>query len=294
MKLVTYQLDGAVRHGSLHGPEGAETISDLGPGDLLGLLQGGPQALAAAERATGAAVPLRSVRLLAPVRRPGKIMCVGANYQDHIAEGGGTRVDKTNRVPSIFCKFASQVIGPDDPLPLPAHITDQTDWEIELAVVMGLHCRRASLNQALGYVAGYTIGNDISARTFNNGKEVEAYAGREWFEWLWGKWVDACAPLGPWLVTADEVGNPHDLGIRLALNGELKQNSNTSHMIFTIPEIIAFTSHFATLEPGDIILTGTPAGVGYATNTFLKPGDVLEGSIDRLGELRTLVIAPQP
>jgi 2-keto-4-pentenoate hydratase/2-oxohepta-3-ene-1,7-dioic acid hydratase in catechol pathway len=294
MKLVTYQFEGAVRHGILGGPEGAESIADLGSGDLSSLLQGGPQAMAAAERSGGPAVPLRRARLLAPVRRPGKVLCVASNYQDHIAEGGGAPLDKTKRVPAIFCKFASQVIGPDDPLPLPAHLTDQTDWEIELAVVMGLRCRRAAPETALGYVGGYTIGNDVSARTFNNGKPVEDYPGRDWFEWLWGKWVDACLPLGPWLVTPDEAGDPQSLGVRLALNGELKQNANTSEMIFSVAEIISFISQFATLEPGDVILTGTPAGTGLATSTFLKPGDVLEGSIDRLGELRTLAIAAQP
>jgi len=165
------------------------------------------------------------------------------------------------------------------------------DWELELAVVIGRRCRNLPVEQALAAVAGYTIINDISARTIDYGNERNDYAWREYFDWLMGKWPDSFAPLGPYLVTDDDVPDPQQLDMRLTLDGELRQHASTRDMIFGVAEIIAFASRFMTLEPGDLIATGTPSGVGDATGTYLRPGNVMEASITGLGTLRTPVQA---
>jgi len=167
----------------------------------------------------------------------------------------------------------------------------QVDWEAEMAVVMGRRARHVTAANAMDYVAGYTCFNDISDRSLAVNPER---VGRDWdkfFDWLVGKWFDGSAPCGPYLVTKDEVPDPHNLGVRLGVNGVQKQNGNTGQMIFRLPEIIAFISKVVTLEPGDLIATGTPAGTGVARGEFLKPGDVMEVEIDGLGLLRTPIAA---
>jgi 2-keto-4-pentenoate hydratase/2-oxohepta-3-ene-1,7-dioic acid hydratase in catechol pathway len=292
MKLVTFQAENGVRHGVLRGAEGAETIVDLGPGDLLSLLEAGSTGLARARGAAGPERALATVRLLAPLRRPPKLLALAANYQDHIAEGGGERVNKARIVPKPFLKPSSAIIGPDEPLTLPS-VSHTVDWELELAVVIGTRCRNVAVGQALATVGGYTIINDVSARTLDFGVELDNYAWKDFFDWLNGKWPDGCAPLGPYILTADEVPDPQNLELRLSVNGELKQHANTRDMIFGVAETIAFASRFMTLEPGDVIATGTPSGVGDTTGTYLKPGDVMVGSIEKLGTLRTPVQAPE-
>lgn len=290
MKLVTYRDGSATRHGRLRETGAEEMVVDLGAGDLLGLLEAGPAALESAQRAAGRELPLADVQVLAPLQRPPKLLALAANYQDHITEGGGTRVDKAGLAPKLFLKPSSAIIGPGQPLLLPA-VSQTVDWELELAVVIGRRCRHLPAEQALAAVAGYTIINDISARTVDYGNVRTDYAWREYFDWLMGKWPDGFAPLGPYLVTADEVPDSQSLDMRLTLDGVLRQCASTRDMIFGVAEIIAFASRFMTLEPGDIIATGTPSGVGDATGTYLRPGNLMEASITGLGTLRTPVQA---
>lgn len=290
MKLVTYRDQDAVRHGLLRGAGDAEVVVDLGPGDLLGLLDAGPEAIAAARQASGRTQPLAAVQLLAPLVRPPKLLALAANYQDHISESGGARVDKSGLAPKLFLKPSSAIIGPDQPLVLPA-VSQTVDWELELAVVIGRRARNVPVERALDAVAGYSIINDVSARTVDYGGPRSDYAWKEYFDWLMGKWLDGFAPLGPYLLTADEVLAPQNLDMRLTVDGKLHQCANTCDMIFSVAEIIAFASRLMTLEPGDIIATGTASGVGDATGTFLRAGNVMEASIAGLGTLRTPVKA---
>jgi 2-keto-4-pentenoate hydratase/2-oxohepta-3-ene-1,7-dioic acid hydratase in catechol pathway len=235
--------------------------------------------------------PLGNVRLHQPIDRPGKILAAAGNYQAHITEGGGSEVNVPRRTPRIFLKPSSALIGPDDPVVLP-RVSNEVDWELELAVVIGTRGRDVPVESALDHVAGYTIVNDVSARSMEWGiEDREVHEWDRFFDWLTGKWVDTFAPTGPWIVTADEMPDPHALGIRLELNGELLQDASTETMLFDCADLIAFISRFTVLEPGDIIATGTPAGVGAAIGRYLKPGDVMVGTIEGVGTLRTPVVA---
>jgi 2-keto-4-pentenoate hydratase/2-oxohepta-3-ene-1,7-dioic acid hydratase in catechol pathway len=226
----------------------------------------------------GMLYPLDSVRLLAPVPRPGKIVCIGLNYRDHAAEA------KLNvpAVPITFSKYATAVQHPGAPIVLPKAST-KVDYEAELAVVIGRKGKGIARERALDHVLGYTNLNDVSARDFQ-------FADRQWQR---AKSCDTFAPMGPAIVTADEVPDPNSLRISLRLNGETMQDSSTSEMIFKVDELVAFVSETVTLEPGDVIATGTPAGVGFARTppVFLKPGDVVEVEIEGLGVLRNDVRA---
>jgi 2-keto-4-pentenoate hydratase/2-oxohepta-3-ene-1,7-dioic acid hydratase in catechol pathway len=290
MKLVSYRDEGGVRHGVLRGESEAGTVVDLGPGDLLELIEAGRDGLERARTASGPERPLTSVRLLAPLVRPPKVLALARNYQDHITEAGLPPVNKERIVPKLFLKPSSAIMGPDEPLCLPT-ISHETDWEVELAVVIGTRCRNVAEDDALRMVFGYTIANDVSARTTDWGIDREGDRWDEFFDWLNGKWPDGFAPLGPYLLTADEVPDPQGLELKLLVNGEQKQRSTTREMISTVAETIAFASRFMTLEPGDVIETGTPSGVGATTGTYLKPGDVMEAWIEKLGTLRTPVHA---
>jgi 2-keto-4-pentenoate hydratase/2-oxohepta-3-ene-1,7-dioic acid hydratase in catechol pathway len=218
--------------------------------------------------------------LRAPIPRPGKIICIGLNYRDHAVESGMGIPDQ----PVCFNKFSSAVIGPEETILLPK-VAEQVDFEAELVVLVGRRGRHIPREDARGYVAGYMNGNDVSARDWQ--------FGRPGNQWLLGKTPDTFAPIGPYLVTADEIADPHQLSIALRLNGETMQSSNTREFIFTIDELIAYLSQLVTLEPGDLIFTGTPPGVGMARKppVFLKPGDTVEIEIDGLGVLRNPVAA---
>ncbi len=263
------------------------------PTDVLTLLESGPAAMerARAVVAEGRAPLVDGVRLLAPLARPPKLLAAASNYQSHITESGLPEVDKARIVPKLFLKPSSSIVGPDVPLVLPS-VSDSVDWELELAAVIGTRCRDVSLDSALEVVAGYTIINDISARSMSWGlPDREPNAWNDFFDWLNGKWVDGFAPLGPWFVTADEIPNPQALELELRVNDELRQHANTSQMIFGVAELVSFASRFMTLEPGDMFATGTPAGVGATTRTYLVPGDVMTGTIEGLGSLTTPVVA---
>jgi 2-keto-4-pentenoate hydratase/2-oxohepta-3-ene-1,7-dioic acid hydratase in catechol pathway len=284
MRLATYRGDnGEARAAAVVGDD----VVDL-PGSVRDILAGGLDAARAAA-ATGARRPLAEVRLLAPIPRPHKLLAAAANYQEHIVEGGLPPVDKSRIVPKLFIKPSSAIIGPDELLRLPS-LSDEVDWELELAVVIGAGGHDIPVARALDAVAGYTIVNDVSARSLRwDLPDRQPTNFDAFFDWLNGKWLDGFAPMGPWIVTADEVPDPDALPLRLTVNGEVKQEASTADMIFGTAELVAFASRITTLEPGDIIATGTPAGVGATTKVFLKPGDVMEGRVGDLGVLRTPV-----
>jgi 2-keto-4-pentenoate hydratase/2-oxohepta-3-ene-1,7-dioic acid hydratase in catechol pathway len=267
------------------------------PSDLVALLEQGPDAIrriADLLDAAGTAVssiPVGDVRLRAPIARPPKILAAAGNYQEHLVEGGAPRVDPARAVPKLFLKPASTILDPGAPFRL-SPISSSIDWELELAAVIGRQCREVPVGAALDVVAGYTIINDISARSMAWGlADREDGAWNGFFDWLNGKWLDGSAPLGPWFVTADEVRDPQALTMELRVSGAVRQSADTSQMIFSVAKLVAFASRFLTLEPGDIIATGTPAGVGSTTGTFLADGDVMEATIEGLGTLVTPVTA---
>ncbi|WP_426504837.1 fumarylacetoacetate hydrolase family protein [Dactylosporangium sp. McL0621] len=282
MRFVSYLRDGKVRHGRL---EDDETIAELGDGDLQALVErglpnhGGPQRT----------VPLGAVELRAPLQRPGKLLAAAANYQDHVTETGGDPLDKTRLSPRLFLKPPTSIVGPGAVIPLP-EVSHEIDWEAELAVVIGRPARNVTADDALEYVAGYMASNDVSARSMDYGFERDTDDKAVWFfDWLAGKWCDGFAPLGPWLLSADAAGDPQAIPVRLDVNGVTKQHGSTKDMIFTVAELIAHASRLMTLEPGDVILTGTPSGVGAATGEYLRAGDEMTVDLGPLGTLRNTV-----
>jgi 2-keto-4-pentenoate hydratase/2-oxohepta-3-ene-1,7-dioic acid hydratase in catechol pathway len=280
VKLATYRRDGQVRHGQIVGDT---HVTDLGPGDLSPLLgRPGPDPAAPRHR-------LEEVTLLAPLLRPGKILAVAANYQDHVTETGGDRIDRSRISPRLFLKPPTAISGPGQDIALPS-VSDRIDWEAELVVVLGRGGKDIPVEQALDHVAGYTVGNDLSARAMDYGYERDTDdSAVGFFDWLNGKWLDGFAALGPWVLTADEVPDPQALEISLELNGEVMQHGSTGDMIFSVAEQIAFASRIMTLEPGDLIYTGTPSGVGLASGRFLKPGDRMTARLAGVGDLVTTV-----
>ncbi|HTF06715.1 MAG TPA: fumarylacetoacetate hydrolase family protein [Asanoa sp.] len=299
MRLVTYRRAGAVRHGRLasdagdSGPQASRRgrvdtpsghrVVELGDGDLEGYLTG------RTGQTDGAEFALGEVELLAPLLRPGKLLAAAANYQDHVTETGAAPLDKSTLSPRLFLKPPTSIVGPDANVPLPA-VSSEVDWEAELAVVIGRRVRDVAEADALDVVAGYMTSNDISARSVDYGFPRDTDDKAVWFfDWLAGKWLDGFAPLGPWLVTADEVPDPQALSIHLDVNGVTKQSGSTKDMIFSVAELIAHASRLMTLEPGDVILTGTPSGVGAVTGEFLTAGDVMTVVVGPLGQLRNTV-----
>jgi 2-keto-4-pentenoate hydratase/2-oxohepta-3-ene-1,7-dioic acid hydratase in catechol pathway len=231
------------------------------------------------------AVSLESARVCAPVRRPGKIICLASNYQAHMDEAGITRAGHD---PWFFMKPGSAVIGPGEQIVMPGPRAP-VDWEVELCAVIGRHCRRAEPAAALDYVAGLTVGNDVSLRQLDAMRSTDTWD--EFFTWQLGKWHDTFAPLGPWLVTPDELAGRFPLRLTLTVNGQLRQDGSTAELITGLPELIAGISQVTALEPGDVIMTGTPSGVGASQNLFLRPGDLVEAAIDGIGTLRNTVVA---
>lgn len=224
--------------------------------------------------------PFIEGELVAPIPDPGKVICIGLNYRDHAIETGAEIPSE----PVVFNKFPQCVVGPEAAIELPK-VAHKVDFEAELVAVIGKTGRSISRQKAWDHVAGYTCGNDVSARDWQK--------GRPGGQWLLGKTPDTFAPCGPWFVTADEVGDPHELAISLKLNGETMQSSSTKELIFGIDVLIEHISQLITLQPGDLIFTGTPAGVGMARKppVFLKPGDRVEIEIEAVGVLTNPVVA---
>ena len=252
------------------------------PSTVKGLLALGPEGVARME----AALPLGGHKheparatLMAPVPDPAKIVCLGLNYRDHAAESGM----EVPSEPILFSKYATALIGQGAPIVLPES-SQEVDYEAELVVVVGRGGREIPLDRAIEHVGGYAVGNDVSARDWQLGKPGK--------QWMAGKTFDTFAPLGPAVVTPDEVPDPQALGIRARVNGRTMQDSNTSQLVFGVEEVISYLSRIFTLEPGDLIFTGTPPGVGMARKppVWLQPGDIVEIEIDGLGTLRNPVV----
>lgn len=235
-------------------------------------------ALEAAERLPDEAVPLAEVTLLPAVPNPGKVVCVGLNYLTHVGETGR----EIPEYPVLFTKFAASLTGPYDPIPLPPE-SEQVDFEGELAVVVGRAGRRIAKADALAHVAGYAVANDVTMRDFQY----------KTHQWLQGKAWERSTPLGPYLVTPEEVGDPGALQLRLRLNGEEMQTASTAQLMFDLPTLIAHVSEFVTLAPGDVLLTGTPGGVGFRRDpqVFMRPGDRVEVEIAGVGRIENECVA---
>lgn len=230
-------------------------------------------------------IPLSDVKLLAPLIPRRNVMCLGKNYADHAREMQTAHDEPIElpKFPVVFTKATTAVSGPIDPIPFDPQLSEDIDWEVELAVIIGKQGKNIPIEQAMDYVFGYTVLNDVTARDLQR-------QGKQFFK---GKSLDGCCPTGPWIITRDELPNPHQLNIRCLVNGEEMQASNTRNMIFDIPTTIAYLSKGMTLLPGDIIATGTPDGVGAARTPprFLRPGDVLTSIVEGIGELRNVVTA---
>lgn len=269
MRLVTFQ--------NPHEPPrvGIVSGSQILPvrADMLSVCEAGH-----AEAEKVAPLEFADVKLLAPIPRPPKFICVGLNYRDHAAEAKM----EIPQVPTIFNKFTNVVIGPGATIVLPK-VSAKPDYEAELAFVIGRGGRYIPAARAMEHVFGYTVVNDVSARDFQNATS----------QWLMGKTFDTFAPMGPWIVTKDEIADPHALDISLEIGGEVLQKSNTRELIFKIPQLIEYISQVVTLEPGDVVATGTPAGVGFARKPprWLRPGDETIVRIRGIGELRNPVAA---
>lgn len=286
MRLATYEHQGRTRVGAV----GDDRVNEVAR-DMIELIASGPAALEKAREAARAAegTPLSEVRLLAPIPRPRRdVFCVGWNYSEHFHEGqlirGEDALPELPEWPALFSKGPNTVVGPEAGVAFPSPHSEQLDWECELAVIIGRECRDVSEADALGHVFGYTCANDVSVR------DVQRRHGGQWFK---GKNFDTHLPLGPWIVTADEIPNPHALRISTRVNGATKQDSRTEHMVFTIPRLLRDLSAGMTLVPGDIVITGTPEGVGFARKPpeYLTVGDVMEIEIETIGVLRNTVIA---
>ncbi len=306
MKLITFTQNGVQKIGALEGSkvidlhaafksllqsEGKLRASQIADAyipavDMNGFLQGGKESMEFAKQAiefalkNESAIPLifdkNEVKIEAPVPAPGKMICVGHNYREHILE----MKREIPEYPVVFAKFANTVIGPEDDIPF-YPISKDLDYEAEFAFVIGKQARNVSQADALDYVAGYTIVNDVTYRDIQ----------RRTIQWMQGKSVDGTAPMGPYLITSDELTNPSGLEIVLTVNGEERQRSNTRNLVFSVQYLVEFLSNLMTLEPGDVILTGTPGGVGVAMNppVFLKDGDIVRIEVDKVGALENKV-----
>jgi acylpyruvate hydrolase len=314
MRLITYQREDQARTGAQldeqvvdlnrayravlqhTGDDDELVVADARvPTDMIGLLRGGDTSLRAAQQAVafarsqlevsgktlnrqGIVYATDDISLLPPVVRPGKVICLGLNYRDHAAESGMA----VPEYPVLFHKVAGSLIGHNQPIVVP-RISSKIDYEGELAIIIGRRGKYIAEDEAYTYIAGYTVANDVSARDLQFRTS----------QWTTGKMLDTFGPLGPALVTRDEVPDPHTLAIKTILNGQVMQDGNTADMIFGVPYIVSYISEIVTLEPGDVILTGTPPGIGNSRSpqVFMKPGDTIEVEIEQLGKLANPVAA---
>jgi 2-keto-4-pentenoate hydratase/2-oxohepta-3-ene-1,7-dioic acid hydratase in catechol pathway len=280
VKLVSFAVvsEGAPRVG-LRLDDSILDLTPLGVTDAVTAVAAGAEVLQQAiEMPATSLISAAGVRLLAPIPRPPRIFCVGLNYRDHAVESKM----EIPKVPTIFLKLGSAVIGPEEAVRIPA-MTKQPDYEVEFAIVIGKAGRNIAKEDWREHVFGYTILNDVSAR------DVQLATS----QWVMGKSFDTFCPIGPAVVTADEIGDPHNLAIRLSIGGEVLQQSNTRELIFKAPELISYISSITALEPGDILSTGTPAGVGLGRNPqrWLQPGETMVAEVEGLGQLVNPVVA---
>jgi 2-keto-4-pentenoate hydratase/2-oxohepta-3-ene-1,7-dioic acid hydratase in catechol pathway len=282
LKLLSYQSDDGQSHlGALNGEHVINlhraSAGEL-PDDMLGFLQQGDTAMESARHLVAeskAEVAVDSVKLLAPIVNPQKVVAIGLNYMDHVLEAGF----EVPGFATMFCKYPSSIIASGDDIRWSQELTQQVDYEAELALVIGKTARKVAAADAYDYIAGYMNCNDVSAR------DLQLRPGDQW---LRGKCLDSFCPLGPWLVSSDEIPDPHVLSIQCRVNGKLRQDSNTSQIIHRIPQLIEYLSAAFTLQPGDVIITGTPHGVGAFRKPplWLTDGDIVEVEIEGLGVLR--------
>ena len=245
-----------------------------------------------ADVAAALGIPTDGVQTLVPVPRPNKIFLLAGNYAEHIQEGGGIAAERAETFPYVFMKPPTTTLTePGQPVRVPSVSPGAIDWELELAVIIGRRCKHVSEAEALQYVAGYTVINDISDRKFRPNPGRKKRDKDSFFDWLHGKWHDSFCPCGPCVLPADELPDPQQLEMKLWLNDELRQNASTAQQIFPVAAVIEFIASFVTLEPGDLISTGTPAGVGNTTGTYVKPGDTLKAAIPAIGMLVSPVVA---
>jgi 2-keto-4-pentenoate hydratase/2-oxohepta-3-ene-1,7-dioic acid hydratase in catechol pathway len=300
MRLLMFRDGAGRRLGVLR--DGGTEVTDLAaaasaagvappPADLLALIDEGDEGLArvsallARPEAAGAVLPLSSVEVLAPLDPPrGNVVAIGRNYAKHAAEAALARGVADSGPPTVFTKAITTIAGPSAEIPIDPAVSEQIDWEVELGVVIGRRGTNIARENALDHVFGYTVVNDVTAR------DIQSGWGGQFFK---GKSLDGSCPSGPWVVTRDEVPDPQALGLRLLVNGEVKQDASTSDMIYPVDAIISWVSVGMTLLPGTLIATGTPEGVGFARKPaeFLHPGDVVEAEVDGLGTLRNRVVA---
>ena len=289
MKIVRYGLKGKERPGIIDSDDNLRDLSSIvNDIDAEVLSSEGQEKLKSINLSELALVDDSELRLGVPISNVGKVVCIGLNYVDHAKETGSPIPSE----PIMFMKPTSSLNGPNDEVVLPRAVTlsesgdenenlykesDQSDWEVELGVVIGEKARSVSISSALKYIAGYTIVNDVSEREY----QLNAAGG----QWIRGKGCDTFCPVGPWLVTKDQIHDPQELDVWLEVNGERVQSGNTNTMIFNVKTIVSYVSHFMTLEPGDLIATGTPPGVGMGMKPpkFLKPGDEMKVGIKGLG-----------
>ncbi len=314
MKLVSFRARECERFGALLSGERLLDFRDAAAGttpdqlsalaSAVAFLEAGDQLLrlaegfvAAAEAGGGpreALFPLAEAELRPPVPGARKVLALAGNYREHIREGGRPTYAKEETYPYFFMKPPSTtLIGHEAPVQH-SRVVRKLDYEGELAIVIGKRGRYIEAADAYDHIAGYTILNDISERGLASKEPPKAEREQNrFFDWLLGKWFDSAAPCGPWLVTKDEIPDPHALHLRTRVNGETRQDDTTGEMIFTVPENLAFISRVLTLEPGDLIATGTPSGVGNARGLYLEPGDVVEVEIEGIGVLRNAVVAEE-
>jgi 2-keto-4-pentenoate hydratase/2-oxohepta-3-ene-1,7-dioic acid hydratase in catechol pathway len=286
MRFVTFQHAAEQPRPGVLVDKGVVDISTIAP-DLLTLIEMGEQGLQHVRDALGSAgtpLPLSDVQLLAPIPRPRKnIMCVGMNYVAHAYESARARGKPETLPPHpvYFTKAVTTVNHPEGIVPYDASVSEEIDWEVELAVVLGRTGKNIPEAEALEHVWGYTIINDVSARDIQD-RHLQFFKGKS---------LDGTCPMGPAIVTADEIGDPHNLRLTLRVNGVTRQDSNTNDLVFNIPTLLATLSRGMTLEAGDILATGTPSGVGMGMQppTYLRPGDVMEAEIEKIGVLRNRV-----
>jgi len=292
MKLATYHYDNCTSCGIVTGNALIDIPSQTEYRSIKHILQQGEAALKVLSdlpEKVSTQIPLEQVQLLPPISEPGKILALAGNYKRHLEESkwqDGTFDDQSVTTnPWPFMMPSTVLTGSETEIPWPAY-SEQVDYEIELAVIIGKTAHQVNPEIGFDCIGGYSIANDISARsvTFTNGRNNR---GRDpFFDWLMGKWPDGFMPLGPWMVTLDEISDPQGLDLELKVNGHTRQKANTAQMIFSVGQVVSFISHLMTLQPGDVIITGTPHGVGMADGNYLQPGDRMEATIDGIGTLR--------
>jgi 2-keto-4-pentenoate hydratase/2-oxohepta-3-ene-1,7-dioic acid hydratase in catechol pathway len=280
MKLATFEIDGREKIGAVVDAEIVEFSGDGFPSTMISLIEGWPRFKDKAEKLAREGKTrhrVKDVHLLAPVPRPQKILAIGLNYADHIAESGAATPERQ----IWFSKLPNAVHGPYDPIQMPK-ASNAIDYEAELVFVIGKRCRHVTKEKAPEVIFGYAAGNDVSVRDWQFHTA----------QWIVGKSFDTHAPFGPWIVTADEIGDPHALGIRCLVNGETRQNSNTKNLVFDCFDQISYLSRAMTLMPGDIVFTGTPGGVGQSMKPpkLLKAGDTVRVEIDKIGALEAKMV----